>query len=154
MTMQCVTGTHPNDKPARRQHVPKHIFRVENVLNALVHYEQTLSSALHHTSNVGLLQENVTPCCDLPKQNTFPLLLLSLLHWNSQIMTTSSPHNEALQTHILILPFTQRLLYQLANTTDDYLYRRETPWKRYITAPQAAATSLDSRDSIVARSWW
>jgi hypothetical protein len=28
-----------------------------------VRYEKTLSSAIHHSSNVNLLQENVTPCC-------------------------------------------------------------------------------------------
>ena len=35
------------------------IFRVENVCNAYLHYEQTLSNAIHHTSNVSLLQESV-----------------------------------------------------------------------------------------------
>jgi len=35
------------------------IFRVENVCNAYLHYEQTLSNAIHYTSNVNLLQESV-----------------------------------------------------------------------------------------------
>ena len=35
------------------------IFRVENVSNAYLHYEQTLSNAIHYTSNVNLLQESV-----------------------------------------------------------------------------------------------
>ena len=34
-------------------------------------------------------------------------------------------------------------------STDYYLYRLETPWKRKITAPQAAVTSLSSRHSVV-----
>jgi hypothetical protein len=52
------------------------IFRVENVCNAWVHYQQILSNAIHHTSNVNLLQEKVKRCCDLLKQRTFPFLLL------------------------------------------------------------------------------
>jgi len=35
------------------------IFRVENVCNAYLHYEQTLSNAIHYTSNVNVLQESV-----------------------------------------------------------------------------------------------
>ena len=35
------------------------IFRVENVCNAYLHYEQTLSNAIHYTSTVNLLQESV-----------------------------------------------------------------------------------------------
>jgi len=66
-----------------------YIFRVENVFNAQVHYEQTLSSAIHHTSNVSLLQENVKPCCDLPKQTTFRLLLFCLPYLYSEVMATS-----------------------------------------------------------------
>ena len=76
------------------------IFGVENACN--VHYEQTLSPAKHHTSKVSLLPDNVQPCCDLPKQSTFPLLLLCLLHWNSHNATTSSPHNETLQTNTFV----------------------------------------------------
>ena len=49
------------------------IFRVENVFNAYVKYEHTLSRGIHHISVVNKLQEKVTPCCDLPKQSTFPL---------------------------------------------------------------------------------
>jgi len=36
-----------------------YIFLVENVCNAYLHYEQTLSNAIHYTSNVNLLQESV-----------------------------------------------------------------------------------------------
>jgi hypothetical protein len=35
------------------------IFRVENVWNAYLHYEQTVPNAIHYTSNVNLLQESV-----------------------------------------------------------------------------------------------
>ena len=35
------------------------IFRVENVCNTYLHYEQTLSNSIHHTSNVKVLQESV-----------------------------------------------------------------------------------------------
>jgi len=73
------------------------IFRVQNACN--FHYEQTLLTAIHHTSKFSLLPESAKPCCDLPKQNTFPLLLLCLLHWNSHTATTFSQHKEALQTH-------------------------------------------------------
>ena len=58
-----------------------------------VHYEQALTNATHHTCNVSLLQANVKPCCDLPKQSTFPLLLLCLLYSNS------SPHYNTFHTH-------------------------------------------------------
>jgi len=86
-SIQCVTGTQPNDQPARRLNAPKHIFFMSKMFfNAKVHYEQTLSSAIHHTSNVSLLQENITPCCNLPKQSTFPLLLLRLQYLNLQTM--------------------------------------------------------------------
>jgi hypothetical protein len=59
------------------------IFRVENVCNAFGHYEQILSNAIHHTSNVNLLQEKVKSCCDLLKQRTFHLLLFCLSYANS-----------------------------------------------------------------------
>ena len=36
------------------------IFRVENVCNAYLHYEQTVSNAIYYTSNVNLLQESLT----------------------------------------------------------------------------------------------
>ena len=73
--------TYPNYQPASQTLACTQtcIFRVENVFNAQVHYEQTLSSAIHRTSKVSLLQENVTPCCDLPKQSTFPALLFTTL---------------------------------------------------------------------------
>ena len=35
------------------------IFRVENVCNAYLHYEQTVSNAIHYTSIVNLKQESV-----------------------------------------------------------------------------------------------
>ena len=73
------------------------IFRVQNV--CYVHYEQTLSTAIHHTSKFRQLPENLKPCCDLPKKSTFPSLLLCLLHWNSHTATTSSQHTEARQMH-------------------------------------------------------
>ena len=100
---------------------PNMNFRVQNV--CYVHYEQTLSTAIHHTSKVSLLPENVKPWCDLPKQNTFPLLLLYLLHWNSNTATTSNQHKAVLQTHRPTLS-----LSQFANTKDYYLYRMEYPW--------------------------
>jgi hypothetical protein len=127
-----------------------YIFRVENVFNAKVHYQQTLSSAIHHTSNVRLLQENVTPSCNLPKQSTFPWLL----YLNSQIRTTSTQDNDAptptvqdFHAHNIFRCSTRKYCRLL-------LYGLESPWKRNITAPQAAALSLDSRRSSVARSWW
>ena len=64
-----------------------------------VHYELALTNATHNTCNVILLQASVKPCCDLPKQSTFPLLLLCLLYSNS------SPHYNTSHTHkIRVLP--------------------------------------------------
>ena len=123
------------------------IFRVQNV--RYVHYEQTLSTAIHHTSKVSLLPENVKPCCDLPKQNTFPLLLLCLLHWNSHTATTSSRHKQARQTHRPTITS-----FQFANTTDYYMYRMRKPWKCSITTPQAAVTIIYSWHTCMARSLW
>jgi len=57
------------------------------------------------------------------------------------ICATLTPHNDAPQTHRLRLPFTEIL-------------QRTTPWNREITAPRTAATSVDSRRSSVASSWW
>jgi len=37
--------------------------------------------------------------------------------------------------------------------TDYYFYRLETPWKRTVTAPNAAATFLGTRRGSVACSW-
>ena len=110
----------------------------------LVHYELALTNATHHTCNVSLLQASVKPCSDLPKQSTFPLLLLCLLYSNS------SPHYNTFHTHkhYLVAP----TMDQRATTTDYYLNGRETKCKHKITAPQATATYLDSRRCSVARS--
>jgi hypothetical protein len=93
------------------------IPRVQNVFNAEHNYEQTLSSVIHHISNVSLPQENVTPWYDLPKQNTFSSNLFSLVHTNSQTTTTSSLHNDANQFRRLKFS-----LFQHTNTTDYYWY--------------------------------
>jgi len=53
----------------------------------------TLGSLQHRWPHGWSRAENAIPCCNLPKQNTFPLLLLYLLYLNSQIMTTSIPQN-------------------------------------------------------------
>ena len=55
-----------------------------------VHCKLALTNATQHTSDVSLLQASVKPCCDLPKQSTFPLLLLCLLYTNSSPHTTIS----------------------------------------------------------------
>ena len=47
-----------------------------------------------------------------------------------------------------------KFLVVIARYTDCYMYRRETSWKRKITAPQVAATSLGSRRGSVACTWW
>ena len=77
-SMQCATRTQPSDWPViRNECIETYIFHVKNFL-----HEQAFSSALRHTSNVSLLQENVTPCCDLPKHSNLLLLLLRLLNLN------------------------------------------------------------------------
>ena len=85
-------------------------FRVENVTHKSI-TNRSCQMLYTNTSNVNLLQEKVKPCCDLPKERTFPLFLLCLLHINC------NSHNDALQTHRLILS-----LFQLTNTTDYYWY--------------------------------
>jgi len=50
--------------------------------------------------------------------------------------------------------FTSKIFTHTSLSTDYYLHRFETPWKRTITAPQAAATSLSSRHASVTCSWW
>jgi len=88
-----------------------------------VHYELALTNAICHTSNVSLLQASVKPCCDLPKQNTFPLLLLCLLY--------SYPHYDTFHTHSI-----QTLLFQIASTTAQIMDQRkdkqvsDNPWQR------------------------
>ena len=93
------------------------IFCVENVFNALVNCEKTLSGAIHHLANVSLLQEDITPCCDLQRQNTFPLISICLLYYtNSQIRTLSSPVKCAPQTpqiEIFVVPTRQYLRLKL-----------------------------------------
>ena len=58
-----------------------------------VHYELALTNVTHNTCNAILLHASVKPCCDLLKQSTFPLLLLSLLYSNS------SPHTDTFHAH-------------------------------------------------------
>jgi len=72
-----------------------------------------------HTCNVSLLQASVKPCCDLPKQRTFPLLLLCLLYSNS------SPHYNTFHTHKILV---SRSNAQLSQNT----YRKETPIQYYL----------------------
>jgi len=100
------------------------IFRVENVCNAYLHYEQTLPNAIHYSSNVNLLQESVLFAVTYRNRPHF-LCSICLLHSNS------NPHNHALHTHRLILQF-----------TDYYLCRLATPWKLKITALQTATMAL------------
>ena len=104
---QCVTGTQPHDEPARRYH--GYCAQVTR---------QARTNAIHHTSNANLLQASVKPCCDLPKQNTFSLLLLCLLYSNS------NPNYDIFLTHSILL-----YLLQFVTTTDYYQNRKETPWK-------------------------
>jgi len=85
--IQCISGTQPNDQSSRRQHAPEHIYFPSKMFLNPVHYEQTLPSAIHHTSNVSL-QENVTPCFDLPNQTTFPLSLFCLPYLYTDVMAT------------------------------------------------------------------
>ena len=91
------------------------IFRVEKVSNAYLHYEQTLSGAIHYTSNVNLLQESVNFAVSYRNREHF-LCSICLLHSNS------SPHNHALHTHRLILSFTDYYLYRFPTT--DYYFSR------------------------------
>ena len=67
------------------------IFRVENVCNAYLHYEQTVSNAIHHTSNVNLLQESVNFAVTYRNRAHF-LCSICLLY------SISNPHNNALHT--------------------------------------------------------
>ena len=90
--MQCITGTQPDAS----MH-PNMYFRVENVFNAEIHYEQTLSEAI--LPMLVYCKKTLTPCFNLPKQSTFPSLLLRLLLLNSQTMN-STPHNDAPNTTV------------------------------------------------------
>jgi len=85
---QSITGTQPQS--ACQTLACTHVTRS-------VHYELALTKATQHTSDVSLLQANVKPCCDLPKQSTFPLLLLCLLYSNS------SPHYNTFHTYNILL---------------------------------------------------
>jgi len=77
-----------------------------------VHYELALTNATHHTSNVSLLQASVKPCCDLPKQSTFPLFLLCLLY------SKSSPHYDTFHTHKILLRCSNSQLPQNITQTE------------------------------------
>ena len=103
------------------------IFRVENVCNAYLHYEQTLSNATHHISIVNLLQERVNFAVTYRNRAHFlRLTYVYLTRTPAHIPTISIPTD-----HWLILSF-----------TDYFLWRLPTPWKLIITAPQAATTAL------------
>jgi len=70
------------------------------------------TNATQHTSNVSLLQASVKPCCDLPKQSTFPLLLFCLLYSNT------SPHYNTFHTHKILLRCSYSQLPQIINRTE------------------------------------
>jgi hypothetical protein len=113
------------------------IFRVENVCNVYLHYEQTLSNAIHYTSNVSLLQASVN----------FAVTYRNRAHFNCSIYVYSTrgpcAHNNALHTHRLMLSF-----------TDYYLRILATSWKLKITTPQAATTALLVANVALSCSWW
>ena len=75
-----------------------------------VHYEQALSNAIHYTSNVNLLQASVEPCCNLPTQSTFILLLLCLP------LSNSSPDNDTTQNSRC----SNSQIPQITTSTTDY----------------------------------
>ena len=82
------------------------IFRVENVCNAYLHYEQTVSNAIHHICNVNLLQESVNFAVTYRNRAHFLCLIYvyrtrTLTH----ITTIVQSYNDALHTHRLILSF-------------------------------------------------
>ena len=114
---QCVTGTQRNDRV--RFGITDSVVNVWTPLRTDRVKCYTLYFLCQSTTRKRKL------CCDLPKQSTFHLLNLCLPYSNS------SPHNNALYTHRLILSF-----------TDDFLCRLATPWKLKIAAPKAAATAL------------
>jgi hypothetical protein len=71
--------------PARRQHAPRPSNLVSKTFVTRKSITNIYCTVLHHFSIASLLQEKVTPCCDLPKETTFPLHRLDLLNSNSQI---------------------------------------------------------------------
>ena len=64
------------------------IFRAENVWNAHLYYEQTLSNAIHYTSNVNLLQESVN----------FAVTYRNRAHFSCSIYVYSTPTPTAITT--------------------------------------------------------
>jgi hypothetical protein len=71
-------------------------FHVENVFLRVSQLRRQLVQCYAPNSNVGLLQENVTPYCHLPTENTSLLFLLCLLYPNSQTTTPFSPGNDVI----------------------------------------------------------
>jgi hypothetical protein len=66
--------TQPNDQPARRYNVPKHVFFASKMFltpKSITNRPYPMLYTILPMS-VSLLQENLTPCCDLPKESTFP----------------------------------------------------------------------------------
>ena len=96
---QSVTGTQPHEQPCQTLACTQ--------VTRSVHYELALTNAIQHTSNVSLLQASVKPCCHLPKQSTFPLLLLCLLY------SKSRPHYKTFHNHKILLSFSNAQLSQI-----------------------------------------
>jgi len=115
-----------------------------NQVTLSVHYELALTNVTQHNFNVSLLQASVKSSCDLPKQSTFPLLLLCLLYSNS------SPHYNTFHNHKILLrcSYSQPWIRVPQKTTRT----KGNKMENYITAPKATATYLGSRPSSVARS--
>ena len=70
------------------------IFRVENVCNAYLHYKQTLSNAIHYTSNINLLQENVNFAVTyLSRPHFFCSIYVSCNRLPTHITTLTTPND-------------------------------------------------------------
>ena len=95
------------------------------------------TNATHHTSNASLLQASLKPCCDLPKQNTFPLLLLCLLYSNS------SPHYNTFHTHKILLrcSFSQ-LPQNITRTERKHSGNIKSQHHKRLRHPQVAGVAL------------
>jgi len=104
-----------------------------------VHYELALTNVTHNTFDVSLLQASVKLCCDLPKQSTFPLLLLCLIYSNWAHITT-------FHTHKILLRCSNAQLPQFTTWTE----RKHSG--NNITASQATAQIIpsDHRSTYVA----
>ena len=83
IVFQSVTGTQPHEQPCQTLACTQ--------VTRSVHYELALTNAIHHTSDVSLLQASIKPCCDLTEHISFAPVMFTVLEIQATLQHFSQP---------------------------------------------------------------